>query len=323
MRFMQERLARRVCLCALLALTWLIPPLASAQDPYTVCADPGATMLWNVQSAELEARGATVQLFGSLHLGKAGLYPLPDPVETALRTADTLVFEIDPRSMADPALALRMQLRGLLPGGQRLEELLDSDTLLALVAVLRARNIDPANFMQYKPWMITLLLANLQAYELGFDAAWGVETYVVQHMREDAEVLELESFEQQLGMLEGLDAQVFLRYSLREFDQGAQQIDQLVRAWRCGDHATLEALLFASEQPEDATAAELAALQQLHDQLYVARNQGMAQGIDALATAGAGSHVVVVGAAHLLGEDSVVELLRGRGYTVTPVRAAP
>ncbi len=59
------------------------------------------------------------------------------------------------------------------------------------------------------------------------------------------------------------------------------------------------------------------------DALYTRRNIDMANTIEAFADGDSGRYFVVVGSAHLLGDDSVISHLRAAGFEVSPVQLAP
>ncbi len=295
---------------------------AAAQQ---TCADPASSMLWEVTGPGLGNDGATLHLFGSIHLGKAEFYPLHPTIEATFRAADTLVFEIDPQSAADPQVAMRMQLRGMLPAGQTLTDVVSPEALENLQAVLARFGIPLGNFMNLKPWMLTLILANVQASSLGYSAQHGLESYFIAQKAPETAIAELESIEQQVDMLDGLDPELLLGYSMQDFDDSAGEMEKLIGAWRCADKEALSEQLFSEllALEETADPAGRAGLEDLYDQLYTNRNQVMADGIVRFIETGSGVWFVVVGSAHLLGEGSVVELLEQRGYTVTPVRLEP
>jgi uncharacterized protein YbaP (TraB family) len=83
----------------------------------------------------------------------------------------------------------------------------------------------------------------------------------------------------------------------------------LLDAWRDGNLDELAAELTADfdELPELQTA------------LVSSRNRRWAAKLEALLE-GSGRYLVVVGALHLVGEDSVIELLSARGFDVVRVR---
>jgi len=307
-----------------LLLTWLLPLPASAQFASGVCADPSQSMLWELRGGGLAEQGVQIHLLGSIHVGKPEFYPLHAEVEQRFRAADQLVFEVDPQAVASPQVAMQMQLRGMLPGGQTLQDVLSTETLGTLEQVLQGIGIPMDNFMQFKPWMVALLLTNLQAGALGYDPRFGLESYLMGQRQADTPILELESLEQQLGMLEALHPETFLGYSLQEYASGSALMENMVAAWRCGDKETLEGIVHEGDAQLDAVApAQRAHLEQIYDSLFTRRNLTMADGIEAFAEDGSGSYFVVVGAGHLLGEGSVVELLQQRGFEVEPVLLAP
>lgn len=295
---------------------------AAAQQ---TCADPASSMLWKVTGPGLGDAAVTMHLFGSIHLGKPDFYPLHPTIENVFRAADTLVFEIDPQTAADPQVALRMQLRGMLPDGQTLEDVVSPAALANLEQVLAGYGIPLGNFMTMKPWLLTLMLANVQASSLGYSAQHGLESYFMSQKASETTVRELETIEQQVDMLDGLDPELLLGYSLQDFDDGADEMEKLIGAWRCADKPALSEQLFAEmlalEQAVDP--AKRVGIEDLYRRLYTDRNKVMADGIVRFIETGSGSWFVVVGSAHLLGAGSVVTLLEERGYTVSPLRLGP
>jgi uncharacterized protein YbaP (TraB family) len=65
--------------------------------------------------------------------------------------------------------------------------------------------------------------------------------------------------------------------------------------------------------------ADFAQFPGLYQRLVVDRNKAWADVLDEL-TASETVSAVVVGALHLVGEDSLIELLRERGFTVSELR---
>jgi uncharacterized protein YbaP (TraB family) len=316
-------LLRRYFLCVLLLSCTLANP-AAAQGPVPVCADPEATMLWKVTGASLESQGVSIQLFGSLHVGKPEFYPLDELIEDAFRSADHLVFEIDPTSATDPQNAIMMQKRGMLPAGQTLQSVVSPQAYANLQRVLEGMGVPVAGVNNLKPWLIALTLTNLQVSALGYSALDGLEMYFTTRKSPQSDILELESMEQQLAMLDALDPEIFLGYSLEDLQDGAVELDSMVQAWRCADHDALSAFLFEDfANTESQSPTEQAMLDELHEHLFAERNVVMADGIEQFIQTGKGAYFVVVGAGHLLGPGSVVDLLRERGYQVDTVRLPP
>ena len=130
-------------------------------------------------------------------------------------------------------------------------------------------------------------------------------------------LLALETLEAQLAAATALPLELqieLLLETVEEADTTAEQISTLVHAWLSGNETYL------AEQFENDTNSE--ATRQWLDDLLAKRNLGMAEGIDALLSGNdpritspdPQTIFVIVGAAHLVGRQSVVELLKQRGY---------
>lgn len=314
-------LLRRCSIFMLLVFGVLAHSAHSAQAASPVCANPAASMLWEVTGAALDSQGVTIRLFGSLHVGKPEFYPLHELIEDAFRSADHLVFEIDPRGAADPQAAMMMQARGMLPAGQTLQSVVSPAAYASLKNVLEGMGLPVAGVNNLKPWLIALMLTNLQVSSLGYSALDGLEMYFTTRKSPHSDILELESMEQQLAMLDSLNPEMFLGYSLEDLQNSATELDSMVQAWRCAEQDELAAFLFKDfTGAETQSVSEQAMLDELHQRLFSERNAVMANGIEQFIRSGKGDYFVVVGSGHLLGPDSVVELLRAKGYTVNPVR---
>ena len=288
-----------------------------------LCADPTSSMLWRVESPLLQDNGSQIYLFGSIHVGKAEFYPLAEEIENTYRSADYLVFEVDPNSVSDPSVLMSMQTRGMLPPGQTLADVVSTEVLDEFRRVMGNMGLPTDNFMTMQPWFLTLMLSSLQMNSLGYLPEYGLESYFLAQKPAQTEILELESIEQQIGFLEALNAETYLAYTINSFESGNQEIEKLVDAWLCADKAPLTEMLFAEFESAELTTAEQADMEALMGSLYTRRNIDMADKIADYAYAQQGIYFVVIGSAHLLGEDSVVELLREKSFQVTPVSLSP
>lgn len=284
------------------------------------CTDPGASMLWRVESPAFTSSGSELYLYGSIHVGKEEFYPLPDEIEEIFKASDYLVFEVDPNSAADPAVLIEMQTRGMLPPGQTLGNVLSEQVMTDLSRVVGSIGIPVESLMSMQPWLLTIMLTQLQMSALGYGAEYGLESYFLSQKPMTTEILELESIQQQIGFLENLNAESFLSYTLKSFESGSEEVEELIAAWQCADKEPLTEMLFSEFEAADISAQERAELDALMESMYTQRNIDMAEKIAGYAQSSPGAYFVVVGSAHLLGEDSVVALLRDEGFVVTPVR---
>ena len=263
-------------------------------------------ILWAVQGQR-----NTVYLLGAIHVLRPDDAGLPEAAERAYEDAEQLVMEIDmdDPSVAGPAaLGEVMQRMALLPEGQTLRSVLGSD-----YDGIRARageaGLDLAMLERFAPWFVATALLQLELAQRGFSPEFGIEQALVDRAGKDRKpIVGLETAARQIGLLAGmpLPAQKrFLVMTLEESRQLDRELGELLRAWQRGDAAALARLL--SDEFEE--------FPDLYRALTVDRNRAWVGKLADLLD-DRDDYLVVVGALHLVGRDSVVDLLRKRGYRV-------
>lgn len=294
----------RICIVLLL----LVAPQAPAAPPCVDAeCDAGAAprlLFW-----QADAPGATLYLLGSIHFGRPDLYPLPAAVTAAYAASDALVVEVDLSALDAAEVARRIAAQALYPDGSTLEEALPPALWQRLTAAASRLEMPPALLARHKPWFASLGLSALALRRYGYGEEWGIEQHFFAAGAKP--VIELESLAEQLDMLDGLPAAeqiLMLEATLRDIEQGPALLEEIVEAWRRGEADKLDALM------NDQLGAD-AAGRRLHQALLLDRNETMVRKLTALLEDG-GRYFVVVGAAHLVGEQGLVELLRARGYRV-------
>jgi len=277
-----------------------------AACPATAGAAEGS-VVWSVQGAR-----NTVYLFGSIHVLRAGDVGLPPAAEAAYDDAEQLVMEIDmdDPAVADPtAMAAQMQHFAQLPAGQSLRSVLGDD-YAAVATSVREAGLDLALLDGYAPWFVGMVVLQLEVARRGFDPAHGIEQQVTDRAVADRKpILGLETPADQFALLAGLslpEQKRFLLMTLEETDQTDARLDELLNAWRTGDTATLARAL----------SEEFEAFPELYRPLTEDRNRAWVEQLAGLLD-DRDDYLVVVGALHLVGRNSVVDLLRQRGYRVT------
>jgi uncharacterized protein YbaP (TraB family) len=160
-----------------------------------------------------------------------------------------------------------------------------------------------------KPWLVALTMTSLQLQKLGFDPNAGVDRYLAARaMKSGKTMAALETVAFQIGLMDQLsqrDQESMLRQSLAEMDRLENSLDRIIRSWITGDVASLEALLLSAMREYPA----------VHQKIIVDRNRRWLPQIETIIEHGDPT-LVVVGAAHLIGKDGVIELLKSRGYRV-------
>ena len=278
-------------------LTTLAAPGSPARDQH---------VLWTV-----EGQRNTIYLLGSIHVLRPGDGGLPLAAERAYDDAEQLVMEIDlDDAAADPsAMLATMQQAALLPEGKTLRGVLGADyesiRERASQSGLDLEMLDP-----FAPWFVATLLLQMELAKRGFAPELGIEARLASRAVDDGKAIQvLETAEQQFAVLGGLpleEQKRFLLMTLEESTQLDAQVDELVGAWQAGDTDALARML--SEEFDD--------FPELYRPLTEDRNRAWVEQLDDLLD-DRDDYLVVVGALHLVGRNSVVDLLRQRGHTVT------
>ena len=271
-------------------------------------ADDDLLPLWQISGEHNQ-----LYLLGSVHLLREQDYPLAAPIESAYQDADVLLMELDLDDLDPAATQALVNELAHIQDDRTLPEWLGPSVYEQASAKAAQAGVDLAQFANVEPWFAAVAVEQLMLSRIGFDSSLGVEAHMVRKAAADGkEVLGLETMEQQLGFLDNLSITA-QRSLLLQTLQEATNIDAvmgtLIGAWRSGDVDTLES----------ETLSELAQFPELHDALVVRRNADWTRQIIALLD-DESDYLVVVGALHLVGDDSVLAMLGRRGHAAQQLR---
>jgi uncharacterized protein YbaP (TraB family) len=286
-------------------------PVGAAQaPPADVGLAPHNLFVWKVNSG----RG-DVYLLGSVHVGRADIYPLPREIEQSFNSADYLVEETDP-SKQDPAAARQFWVtHGRYTGGDRLENHLSDQTKMALSIYLQVTGRPPTALSLAKPWMVSLLIHREELQVYGFSGRGGFDKHFIDEaVASRKPVIGLETPDYQMNLVYWLYSSLsdemqdkMLLSSILQARNSAQHLGAIFQAWQTGDVRAMEAL--AGEHGRDLQSRLFI------DELVNKRNLRMAQQIEIYLNTPY-TYFVVVGAAHLVGDRGIVKLLQTKGYKV-------
>ncbi|NUU73834.1 TraB/GumN family protein [Paenibacillus xylanilyticus] len=259
---------------------------------------------------EVESNGNTVYLVGSMHIADDSFYPLRKEFEEAFAEADYLGVEIDISKAADEAQQKIVLDLGTYQDGTTLKDHISSETYTQVGDILKKNGLEANALDTFKPWVVESTLASLKSMKAGYDASAGVDLYFIQMAIESKiPVIELESYESQLGMFNSFSKELqekTLQATLDNFDVLDDSVDQMAEMWKTGNDEQLLELTNSFSDDEEYNKAML-----------IDRNVGMADKIDGYLKNGKGEeYFIVVGAAHYLGDKGIVKLLEEKRYTV-------
>lgn len=273
------------------------------------CVPAGALPLW-----ELTNTRSHIMVLGSIHFLRATDYPLDPAIDAAVRGADIILMELDMDDLDPAASARTIATLAVDPGGRDLAQLLGPEAWRHASAEAGKLGLDLKPLLPYEPWYAAVVVTQLRLAQVGLDASLGVEATVVADARRDGrEIRGLETLEEQLGALDGLSPaaqRVFLEETIDEAASVKDTAGSMIAAWKAGDAKALDADLLdgVRKQPE------------VYRALIVRRNGTFARKIADLRN-DQRNYLVVVGALHLVGPDSVLKLLARDGIDAVQVKA--
>ncbi|MDP5240413.1 TraB/GumN family protein [Uliginosibacterium sp. 31-16] len=284
-------------------LRWVLAACCALAAGLALAAGPKLP-LWEASKPD----GATVYLFGSIHVCNAGCFPLPEKVLRRLEASQVLVVELDPKR---PEAQGKLLAAAMLPAGQRLGDLLSAADWQALVGAARELGLPAEALAPLQPWMAGMLLSVASAQQAGYEIAQGVDMALMQRAAQQGMTLEeLESIEEQIaalgaGSLREQQQALRLTVDLVRGGRASSYLAAMISAWRSGNAAQVNRLLNEG-LPKGSTQTRA---------LIDERNVVMSQRIVRSMQDGR-SRFVVVGMAHLVGPQGVPALLGRQGYRV-------
>jgi len=251
---------------------------------------------WEINSGE-----STVYLLGSIHVAKKDIYPLDSVIETAFLNSNYLAVEFDLKTV-DPFKVLKLSTYS---DDNTLKDNIDSISYQKIKASFEKIGIPESVFNKYKPWFAAINLVMLDLASSGYNPDAGIDVYFLDKAKFlRKKVLELESFEEHIALMDTLIQQFgnsFIDYTLKDLEETKSQVDQLFQFWKNGDVKAMEDYV-KSNIGDDKTYQEMFYL--LNDK----RNFNMLKQIKKYLNE-PGTYFIVVGAAHLVGENGLVNLL--------------
>ena len=262
------------------------------------------TSVWSVRSGD-----NVIYLGGTVHLLRPGDYPLPDEFEEAYQASSELYFETDIAAMSDLLVQAQMLQQLTYSDDRSLRTVLSDEAYTALSAYTQTAGLPIVMLEKFKPGLLISTLQILVFQSMGFTPQ-GVDAFFHTRAVADGKAEgQLETVQEQIGFIaamgEGNDSE-FILLSLKDLTETGNVIDGMIGAWRSGDAQGLSEL-FVEDMKVEAPA--------LYDTLLLERNLKWIPQINRMLQ-DADTEFVLVGAAHIVGENGLLDLLSQEGYEI-------
>jgi uncharacterized protein len=266
-------------------------------------------LFWKVTGPQ-----GVVYLFGTIHIGKADFYPLPQLIEDDFRRADTLVEEVN---LDDPDEITYVKQwvteHGSYPAGDLVTNHLSDITRSHLAGYLKKSPQLEAVVARMRPWLISVLITTeLESKRLGLDPSKGLDKHFLSEAREQQKPIEaLESVGSQLKLFSSLPPELedeLLLSSLVDAEKSNELLDAVIEAWQSGDAEALQAVT-------NRTLNDYPQIKTIMKKLVDDRNDAMTAKIEQFLDTSK-TYFIAIGAGHLIGDHGIVSQLRAKQLTV-------
>jgi len=241
-------------------------------------------------------------LLGSVHSLQRTDYERVPLIEETIKRSQQIVFEVDPKE--DQTFAKKLAEAARLPRGQQILGKISPKTY----NYLRKITINElAEWQHLYPWAIAMLLDYPKLR--GVSSIYGVDYHVAQVARRYSKITGgLETVDEHIRVFSDMhmiEGEVVLLQALVHAGEASQLYQEEVAVWKRGDTKRLYAM-YAGKMKEAPT---------VWWRLLDRRNARWVPRIDTAIKSGRPT-LVVAGALHFAGPNSVIVLLQRRGYKI-------
>jgi hypothetical protein len=286
--------------------------------------------------------GQTMYLFGSIHAGDESLYPLPDTIMNAFEACDYLAVEFDMLAhyesfdeYSDEEWDAYWETM-MYPEGDSINNYMNRALLRAVRNAIRFSGYDIGipviELNLFRPVIWLDILNEITIWKAGLSYGYGIDLFFLEEAYERGMgILEVESPDGQRDMMLDYSYEVYemLFESALDINYAAEEMRYLFNLWKRGNERLItryikpsveEIILEYEEFWDDEDFWEyIRAWEEYDDAMLLQRDIQMAEAAKQYMEEGK-KVFFVVGLTHLLGENSVVDLLRRDGYIVERVR---
>lgn len=260
------------------------------------------SLLWEISHSEIKQPS---YIYGTIHMTCETT--LNDKVKSAIKNTQLLVLEID---MDDPKMASSMMRHMIMSDSKSIDKMLSPEDYSFLSDFTKTHLSMPLDLLKtVKPFMISamfypkLLDCPVQSVE---------NNLMLLSKAQGNEVLGLESIEDQMKAIDSIpyEDQVtdLLRSAKDNLQEHTEQFRSMLELYHEED---IEGLLKLIEDDETWSVA------QYQNAMLYDRNKNWIPKIEEFSKSQ--PTFIGVGAAHLAGEEGVLNLLRKAGYTIKPI----
>lgn len=282
-----------------------------------VAVSANCQLLWRVSGNNCYESS---YLFGTLHLETANFIDSVPGLNEAINIVDVIYGEIGKGELTSTTTMMQLAKEATAPADSTIDKLLNKNDYNLVDSVIKSYmfGFGLKELKLLKPAVITAQL-NIMQMQKYFPANLDPNNMLDMAIQRRGEALG-----KHVDGLETVDAQTKALFGASLIEQAEELVDfcrkdrefdsysyKLCNAYRAQDLDAIEAIVFNTDYGMDENDME---------RLSYERNRNWMDRITS--TLPVQRALIAVGAAHLVGKDGLINLLRNQGYTVEPVTSA-
>lgn len=262
-----------------------------------------------------EKNGQQGYLMGSVHFANDSFYPLDKKILAAYERSSVLVVEVDETTVSENEQQRLIAENGFYKNNKTIHDQLSSKTLKVIEGLLKEFGLNLEAVKNYKPGLLAITIAALQAEQLGYKAEQGIDVYFMQKARYKKPIRQIEDFAFQMNLLTNLPTDdAILHDSFKDMSDYKATWTAMMSAWKQGDGDELY------NQAIGDPLSDYPSLAPFFDVLFFDRHTRMTNSVSECVT-NKETCFIVIGAGHMLGEKGIVAELLRQGYRVTKLES--
>jgi hypothetical protein len=274
-------------------------------EPATLDVTPA---LWKI-----ETNVSTVYFLGSIHMLPDNVNWVTPAINTAFKASTTLILETDPNVDDSKMIPFFIQSNGVYENDREIKQVLGREVYAAYKAKWAESGLPVAMRDRVRPWYGSVMLSAQYLQALKLKSELGVEEILKNQARMNGmPMYGLETSFDQLRALADLPKNVqveLMKNTLSQLDETGVVWDNIINSWGSANEAAMKKNLLDDMRKMPA----------LFQSLIINRNRSWIPGLETVLKQ-KGTHFVAVGAAHLVGDYSILQMLKMKGYRSVRVR---
>ena len=246
------------------------------------------------------------------------------PCKLLSHDAEALAVELDIVAFEKDLAAQTAVMASLVyTDGTKIDEHISAELYDQAVEILKECGLYNPFLDYYIPSFWSSCIDSALYEKLGVKDEYGIDRNMIELAYEaEKDVLEIESAEFQYNMLSEFSEELqimLLSDSIESFysDQALEDIEALIDLWESGN--SKEFGEYVTEKPFFFSVEEKLLYEEYNNAMLTSRNLSMTDYAEQALTSG-DELFICVGAAHIVGEGAMADLLAERGYTVEEIK---